>query len=297
MAGFVLAEFKLRNLLQDLQVWLIAGCSALPAILYNLYGFFISGGLRGQLQGRLFNSQLWNDPDFYIQWFNTSAKVLGHGLVLALALLGILLIHKISTRWFLAASWLGFLVYGFGLSYYVTTHSYYLLPLIPLAAITIGAALDRVLTGLFKNKLRGLVLAGLITTLILGTALGNYIYRVEDFRHEPEYYLKVASYVSPESSIIALSQDYGFRLAYYGWINVQPWSNLENLLPPGEKITELEPYSSRFGEMMENFDYFIITRMNDFRQQADLQRELTDHYLVLAEGGGYLIFDLRERVD
>jgi len=297
MAGFVFSEFKLRDLIKDLQIWLIVILSTLPAILYHLYGFFVSGALQGQLQGRLFNSRLWNDPGFYTQWLNTSTKVLGHLLILVVALLGVFLIKKGGPRWFLITSWLGFLVYGFAVSYYVTTHSYYLLPIIPLAAITIGAAADWLLIRLIKIKLRGLVRAGTLAVLILGVALGYFIYQAEDFRHEPDYYYKVASYVSPDKSIIALSQDYGFRLAYYGWINVQPWSQLENLLPPGEKITEQNPYSSRFLDAMENFDFFIITRMKDYKQQTDLKNELVDHYPVLKEGGGYMIYDLRERLD
>lgn len=297
MAAFVLLEFKLRDMIKDLQIWLIAVLSTAPAIIYHLYGYFISGDLQGQLQGRLFNSKLWSDPGFYIQWINTSSKVLGHLLILVIGLLGLFLIKKGNSRWFLVGSWLGFAVYGFAVSYYVTTHSYYLLPMIPLAAISISAAVDWIFTKLIKFKFRGLVWAGTLSIVLLGVALGYYIYKSEDFRHEPDYYFKVASYVSPDKSIIALSQDYGFRLAYYGWINVQPWSQLENLLPPGEKITEQNPYSSRFSAAMEDFDFFIITRMKDYRQQTDLKNELVDHYPVLTESGGYMIFDLRERLD
>ncbi len=297
MAVFVLLVYKLRDMIKDLQVWLIVGLSAIPAIAYHLYGYFISGDLQGQLQGRLFNPKLWSDPRFYALWINTTSRVLGHLLILVIALVGLFLIKKGISRWFLLGTWLGFVVYGFAVSYYVTTHSYYLLPLIPLAAISISATVDWIFKWLIKNKLRGIVWAGTISVVILGVSLGYYLYQIEDFRHEPDYYYKVASYVSPDKSIIALSQDYGFRLSYYGWINVQPWSQLENLLPPGEKITEEDSYSMRFSDAMDDFDYFIITRMKDFRQQSDLRKELVDHYPVLTEGGGYLIYDLRERLD
>ena len=297
MAAFVLLEFKLRDMIKDLQIWLIVGLSAIPATTYYLYGYFISGDLQGQLQGRLFNSTLWSDLRFYARWINTSSKVLGHLLILVIALIGLFLIKKGVSRWFLLGSWLGFVVYGFAVSYYITTHSYYLLPMIPLAAISISAVVDWMFKWLIKFKLRGLAWAGMISVVFLGVALGYYLYQSEDFRHEPNYYYKVASYVSPDKSIIALSQDYGFRLSYYGWINVQPWSQLENISPGGEKFTEENPYSSRFLVAMEDFDFFIITRMKDYRQQTDLKNELADHYPVLTEGGGYLIFDLRERLD
>jgi len=297
MAAVVLSEFKFRDLLKDLQIWLIGALSAAPACLYHVYGYFISGDLKGQFKGRLFNPQLWGDLAFYEDWLRAANEVVGHKIIIAAAILGLILIRNKIDRWFLVGTWLGFGVFGFAVSYYVTTHSYYLLPVIPLAAISIGAVANWIFPMLEKIKLKGLILAGTFAVVILGVGLGYYTYHRKDFRHEPGYYQKVANYVSPDDKIIALSQDYGFRLAYYGWINLYNWSNLERLLPPGEKITEQNPYSDRFESVMNDYDYFIITRMKTFREDPDLRKELTEHYPVLVEGGGFLIFDLQERLD
>lgn len=297
MAAVVLSEYKLLALLRNTQIWLIGVLSSLPALLYLLYGFFVSGSLQDQFKGRLFNSQLWGDPAFYRDWLSTSGKVLGSQIVLAAALLGLILVQDRISKWFLAGNWIGFVVFGFAVSYYVTTHSYYLLPIIPLAAITIGAIANWALIWFEKFRLKGLVWAGTLAVVLLGVGLGYYTYHREDFRNEPGYYLKVANYVSPDDRIIALSQDYGYRLAYYGWINLTHWYSLDRLLPPGEKITDENQYSSRFESAMDGYDFFIITRMKTFREQPDLRNELTEHYPVLVEGGGYLIFDLRERMD
>ncbi len=45
----------------------------------------------------------------------------------------------------------------------------------------------------------------------------------DDYRHEPPYYQKVANFVEPEDKIVALSQDYSYRLGYFGWRSVIPW--------------------------------------------------------------------------
>jgi len=297
MAAVVVSEFKLRDIFKDLQIWLIGALSTAPALLYHLYGYFISKNLQGQFKGRLFNPQLWGDLNFYKDWLLAANEVVGHKIILAAAILGLILISNKIGRWFVVGTWIGFGVFGFAVSYYVTTHSYYLLPVIPLAAISIGAAANWVFAWLLKIKLKGLIWAGTLAVVILGVGFGNYTYNRKDFRHEPGYYYKVASHVSPDDKIIALSQDYGFRLAYYGWINLQNWSRLERLLPPGEKITEQNPYSDRFESMMEDYDFFIITRMKTFREDPELRTELIENYPVLVEGGGYMIFDLRERLD
>lgn len=297
MAAVLLSEIKLRDLLKDLQIWLIAVIASIPLVLYNLYGFFVTEGLKGTLKGRLFSSQLWGKPDFYADWLGTTVKVMGHPVIVSIALLGLFFLQKKIYRRFLIGTWIGFVVYGFAVSYYVTTHSYYLLPIIPLGAITIGASADWVFNGLKKFRLTKLMWVGTLLAIIIGSAGGYYIYNSEDYRHEPDYYSRVASYVSPYDSVIALSQDYGFRLAYYGLINVQPWSRLDNLVADGNKTLDQTHYSNRFKEVMEKYDYFIVTRMKDFRQQTNLQSELTEHYPVLVEGGGFMIFDLRERLD
>ena len=292
-AVVLLSESKLRVLFADLQIWLVGILSILPAILYHIYGYFISGGMRGQLAGRLFNASLWGTPSFYLGWASTTGKVLGHWFVLGLALLGLFYVKDNIQRRFLFGTWVGFLVYGFAVSYYVTTHSYYLLPVIPLASLTLGALLEPVLIFLSGKKLTPLIWMGTATILIMGLLGAVYLYSREDYRHEPGYYQKVAGYVSPDESVIALSQDYGYRLAYYGWITVQPWDGLEKLAGGDQG----DSFASGFQAAMENFDYFIITRMKDYRAQPQLSGELESHYPLLKEGGGYLIYDLRERLD
>lgn len=289
----VLLERKIVRLIKDPQVWLVGALSGLPALIYHLYGFFITRKLQGQLTGRLFNPALWGSFDFYLDWAATTGKVLGHLVILGLALLGLFLIKGTTNRRFLMGTWMGFLIYGFAVSYYVTTHSYYLLPLIPLAAISLGRVLEPVLDYLNRRKLAPLVWMATATILIMGVLGGIYIYSREDYRHEPGYYQKVASFVSPEDSVIALSQDYGFRLAYYGWITVQPWTSLDKL-SSGDGG---ESYSSRFQKVMDDYDFFIITRMNEYREQQGLSVALETNYPLFKEGGGYLIFDLRERLD
>jgi 4-amino-4-deoxy-L-arabinose transferase-like glycosyltransferase len=299
--GFVVAILWKKNLKDSFmnpQVWLIGLLAVLPGLLYHIYGFFISGELQGQFSGRLFNPTLWNQADFYLSWLDTTGKVLGHVIILAAALLGLYLVNS-RLLIFLLGTWLGFVVYGFAVSYYVTTHSYYLLPVIPLAAISLGAVGGWITRWLVRRSERmiWLVRIGMASILILGMLGGAYLYSQEDYRHEPNYYQTVASFVSPESRIIALSQDYGFRLAYFGWRYVNPWQGLDKLLDGTTELIARQSDSKGFTSAIEKYDFFIITRMGDFREDNLLSRQLVDHYPVFQEGGGYRIYDLRERLE
>lgn len=295
--GFALLyRMKIINILKNFQVWVIALLSGIPALSYFVYGVFILGDLESQLKGRFF-PQMWNDPDFYLQWKNAVASVTGHWLILILGLAGFLFLKNNRDRLFLGGIWLGYILYGFGFSYHISTHYYYTLPVIPLLAVTIGALAEKTFGLIRRFNAVWIVRAGTLVVVIIGVAGGYYTYHKDDYRNEPPYYAKVAGFVTPESKVVALSQDYGYRLSYYGWLAVHPWKGTEDLRYIELRDSEVDPFSKRFEEFSKTYDYFVVTRMKEFRRQNKLHQELYNHYPIIKEGGGYVIFNLQERFD
>lgn len=296
MALIVLSRDRLLKTLKDIQVWVIAILAGSPVIVYHLYGLYISGKLAGQLKGR-FLPQMWIDPGFYLQWKNAVSNVSGNLILLIIGLAGLIFIKKKQDQLFLIAGWIGYVLFGFGASYYISTHYYYSLPVIPLLAVSLGAIGDLIIQWLRKFKLGPVIQAGTGLLLIAGISGGYYIFSKDDYRHEPPYYQKVADFVNPENKIVALSQDYGYRLSYYGWRIVIPWRGTEDLRQSKIKDSEQDPFSERFSEFSTDYDYFIVTRMKELRRQQNLFDELYGHYPVLVEEGGFVIFDLSERIE
>jgi hypothetical protein len=296
MGLVVITRKKIGQTLRDVQVWLIAVLSAVPVLGYHIYGLFIVGELESQLKGRFF-PQMWDSPDFYLQWKNALSSVSGHYLILIIGLVGLLIIPRTRSRLFLLGTWLGYLLFGFGFSYHISTHYYYTLPVIPLLAVSLGGVSEWVFGWFKKTNLIILVWIGTVLVIIAGMAGGYYMLNKDDYRHEPGYYQKVANFVNPEDKIVALSQDYGYRLSYFGWRYVIPWKGTEDLRYIELRDSEVDPFSKRFSQFITNYDYFIITRMKEFRRQSKLYDELYDYYQITKEGGGYVIFDLRERFE
>lgn len=296
MTFVILSRKKVVETFKDLQVWVIGLMSAVPVTAYHIYGLFISGELESQLRGRFF-PQMWDDLNFYVQWKNALSNVTGHYLILLIGLLGLFLIKERRDRNFLLGIWTGYLLYGFTLSYHISTHYYYTLPVIPLLAVTLGEVAERIIRLIQKIKLEPAVQIGTALLLIVGVGGGNFLLEKDDYRNEPPYYKKVADYVEPEDKIVALSQDYGYRLSFYGWRVVQPWKGTEDLRYIQLRDSEVDSFAKRFAEFSTDYDYFIVTRMQEFRRQETLYNELYDHYPIVVEGGGYVIFDLRERMD
>ena len=116
--------------------------------------------------------------------------------------------------------------------------------------------------------------------------------RVEDHRAEPLYWQDITGKLPDDGKILALTQDYGYRLMYYGWRKVTLWPNRGE-----QKLMELRGdeklFEDYFNKRSEGKSYFLVTSFNQFNDQPDLQQHLDQNYPVLAEGNGYLIYDLR----
>jgi hypothetical protein len=134
-----------------------------------------------------------------------------------------------------------------------------------------------------------------IGVMIVGLAFSAVVsigeQKREDHRVETAYWQEIASYLPVDGKIIALTQDYGYRLIYYGWRKVTLWSNRGELNVAKLRGSEKE-FEEYFSKRAEDKSYFLITAFNQFRDQPDLQEYLENHYPVVAEGVGYLIYDL-----
>jgi hypothetical protein len=51
-------------------------------------------------------------------------------------------------------------------------------------------------------------------------------------------------------------------------------------------------FETYFAKQTQNINYFLITSFRQFNDQPDLKAYLEDHYPILAQGTGYLIYDL-----
>jgi hypothetical protein len=86
-----------------------------------------------------------------------------------------------------------------------------------------------------------------------------------DYRQEPAYWQEIAAGLPGDGRIIALTQDYGLRLMYFGRRNISLWP------PRGERqLSGLRGQNKAFAEYFagktEGKDYFLITA---FKQLDD----------------------------
>ncbi|MGB7874249.1 MAG: glycosyltransferase family 39 protein [Anaerolineales bacterium] len=302
LGAFALVLLTTRGLKQcvkDPQVWALAIITILPTALFMIDSIFISKNSNLSADLRFFPS-FWIDPTFYVRWKNMIGNTLGFGAFL-LALLGIFLAKPGRDRSLLLGLLAGYIAYGLMFSYHIITHNYYQLPLfvfIPLSLSVVGNAIFQKLKEINNGSV--FVRLSVAGILLFAMAFEMWNVRVElvrdDDRAEPQFWAELGEKLGRTSAVIGLTQDYGNRLAYWGWKITDQWpttgdQNLRELAGKAKTFDEI------FVDRVEGKDYFVVTNFNQFNNQPELKDKLFDTYSILEENPEYIIFDLQHPLE
>ena len=99
--------------------------------------------------------------------------------------------------------------------------------------------------------------------------------------------------LQPKRRGVALVQDYGYPLAYWGWINPAYWPQTGDTALRAMAGLSAPEFAAQFEESVAGRHYFLITDLEEFDAQPQLKEYLYAHYPILEQGQGYLIFDLQ----
>ncbi|MCI0552922.1 MAG: glycosyltransferase family 39 protein [Anaerolineae bacterium] len=291
--GLGLSRFTLRELSRNTQVWLMAFLGILPAAAYLVYGIFIGGYLGGQFSGRFIPALLLS-PVNYLQWA-TKADLAAGGLFSMLGLLGLFLVNNKQLRSFMIGLWIAYLSYGLFFNYHVATHDYYHLPLIPIVALSLSPFGDWFFARLTEASPSPWVRSAVYFILLFGLfsvlwSVRNQMKAV-DYRPEALMWAEVGEQLADER-VVALTQDYGSRLEYWGLKTAATWPYVGDINYIDARGGSFS-FDELFNEYSSKRDFFLITDFDELDRQLELKSRLFASYLIHAQGDGYIIFDLR----
>jgi hypothetical protein len=292
--GLVLSRYTLRELLRNAQVWGMALLGIIPAGGYLIYGVFVARYLRGQFSGRFFPSLLLS-PLNYVQW-ETKASLAAGGIFILLGLLAFFLVKDKRLRIFMSGLWGAYVVYGLIFNYHVATHDYYHLPFIPIVAVSLSPLGDWFLARLAESTFRRWMRSAVHVILIYGLLsvvwdVRNQLKSV-DYRPEAAMWAEIGATLGNDARVVALTQDYGSRLEYWGWLTPRTWPSLGELSHTELRGGRVMDFDGMFDEYAGKRDYFLVTDFGELKLQKQLQERLSTHP-IFAEGEGYVIYDLR----
>jgi hypothetical protein len=293
--GLALSRFTLRDLVRNIQVWMIAVLGALPAAIYLVYGIFIRGDLGKAFKGR-FVPALMFDPINYLQW-ETKASLAAGGIFIMLGLLGLFLAKDRRLRVFLYGLWGAYVLYGSFFNYHIATHDYYHLPFIPIVALSLAPLGNWFFAHLAEATVQRWTRAAVYVILIFGVFSVLWDVRNQmkavDYRPEIPMWAEIGEHFDGSDRIIALTQDYGSRLQYWGWHTAATWpyvgdAGYANIR--GGVFT----FDDLFDRYSSKMSYFLVTDFEEFNKQSELKERLSTSYPVYWEGNGFVIFDLKK---
>jgi len=289
--AMVLVSGKLRQAIRNYQVWLMAGIMILiPGVIYL--------GLRPNSLGYL---SFWSasfiglltQPSFYIRWLELLNTLFGV-LIIIIALAGII-IARPKARALLLSWWGGYLLFGLFEPWQIHTHDYYSLILVPLIGLSIAPIAAVFFSRLTQQTALWRVLFVGVALLALAVPAWNVRMDLvnEDSRVNFAAWTRLGMAIPKDGEMIALTDDYGTYVEYFGWRTVKLWPTTSDLQLVAARGGNFEPvFEKNFLDQTKGMDYFLVTAYYELERQADLKAYLYDHYRY-TEGDGYILFDLR----
>ncbi len=111
-----------------------------------------------------------------------------------------------------------------------------------------------------------------------------------DYRPEAGMWAAIGKIIGDKNAI-GLTQDYGSRLAYWGWKNPTSWPTSGDLIYHADLRGAQNEFEPSFAAVASKKEFFLVTDFDELNRQPLLKEKLSG-YPVFAEGDGYVIFDL-----
>ncbi|HEY5983932.1 MAG TPA: glycosyltransferase family 39 protein [Anaerolineales bacterium] len=285
-----------RALLKKPQSWLIAALGVLPSAAYLYYGMVVQGYLGQQFSGRFIPALLLN-PFNYLQW-SKMANLAAGGVAIAVGLLGVLLARNTGLRSLLMGLWISYVLYGLFFDYHMGTHDYYQLPLVAIVAVSFAPVTDSLMESASSVVRGGWARAALLALFAYCVFNGLWTARIQmstvDYRPEAAMWSEIGDRLNHGPNVVALSQDYGTRLAYWGWQDTITWPGIIDAAYREARGGSIG-FDELFAKLTLGNTYFLVTDFAELERQPFLKQRLLD-YQIYAQGAGYVIYDLERPV-
>jgi len=287
-AAIALVLFTLKkDFWKSKQVWAMAALTITPALLFYV---LLNQGRSTEyfFSWTVALIKLISSTDFYTKWLAFLGQLFGLTMIF-LSIAGTFLATP-RLRWLLVSLWIGYLLYGLTLPFQMYTHSYYHIQLIPIVALGLASALNPLIESAAGRG--GVGRAGFIAVIVAVIGFQSWVSRsnlvAESFRHEPAFWQQVGEAIPADAKVIGLTQDYGFRLMFYGWRKMTLWPYSTEL---AEVRSGTVDFADRFDELTVGRDYFLVTAFGQLDKQPSLKK-LLDGFPIAIEGEGFVLYDL-----
>lgn len=260
---------------------------ALPEAVWVGSGLLV-GWLHGQTDGRTFPSQLIA-ASFWGRWVTMCNSTVTMFLF-ALAVLGVAFVMDGLLRRVFVGLLLGFGLFGLVFDYHIVSHSYYSLPLLPVAAFAVGAAC-RPLCAWLRRTYSPHVPMVLALVVLLPLAF-TWPLSTDGSPHTSEA-TSIGAVTGHTPHALFLSPDDGSGLKYFGQMagDLYPsrWDRAYDALQ-GETLAADDTLLSQY---RENGSQWFVAENSYLKASSSSLREALGQYPVALRTSDFVVYDLR----
>ena len=221
------------------------------------------------------------------------------GIFVMLGLLSLLLNQDRPLQIFLYGLWGTYILFGLFFNYHIATHDYYHLPFIPIVGLSLAPLGDWFFTRVAQANLQRWTRFAVYAILLFGLFSVTWDVRNQmkavDYRPQAAMWAEIGDQFEDNARVVALTQDYGSRLEYWGWQESANWPYLGDagyVNIRGGTFT----FDDLFDRYASKMSFFLVTDFEEFDRQPELKERLFTFYPVSSQGDGYLIFDLKNPI-
>lgn len=288
----VISKIGWRGALRSIPVWAAALLALAPAVVYYLV---LHGGRAGEYftYNTLEMLKMLLTSKFYAQWLAMANGLVSLSMVL-FAWIGMALAGK-TFRMVLLGLWLGYAAYGLTWPFQYTTHEYYHLSLLPIIGLSLMPLAQTIVGKLNEQGWFWRVLA--VLAVLVGAGYQFWIGRSmlvgSEASTEPRSWQLVGQAIPPNGSFIALTNDYGVRLEYFGMRKAgYYWPGSTDLAVAQLRGQSAADVMKTFKENTRGYTYFLVTALGELEKQPELKRILAEYYPIYHQGSGFMVYDL-----
>jgi 4-amino-4-deoxy-L-arabinose transferase-like glycosyltransferase len=231
---------------------------------------------------------------FYIQWLGLIHGIMDLTLFFG-AVLGAFLTPR-RGKGLVVGLFLGYFLTGLAFPFQIYTHDYYSLMLVPLAALGLAPLAE----ALFERlSLQPRIWKVAFVVVFLGISsyyawIGRSLIFASYNPGEQEAWVRMGQELPRDGNIIALTHDYGNRLKYYSAIIPNRlWPVQGDLdLDTARGQVKYDDFNVFFKDQTQGMRYFLVNLFSELDSQPDLKNMLYNHYPIVKQGNGYILFDL-----